>query len=406
MTTAVGWWLLGVGTAGLAAVFAGYPLVAWLAGVLSRRPHEQAAAETTSDHGGDASPRVEARPLVSVIVAMRNAEALVGRKIASLKAQLDLDGRIEVLLASDGSTDDTVTLIEEAAASWPAIRVVALPDHGGKHMALNAAVEASTAPLLVFTDVDAVLEPRAIRYLVDALSSPGVGGVCGRRMIGEPDAFVGAAQNDYVALDSGLKGMESRSGSITSNDGKLFAIQRALFEPVPAGVTDDLFTSMSVVRQGARFTYEGRARAWIRSPSRSTQHELSRRRRIVCRSLRGISSQRAVLNPRRTGLYALGLATNKIGRRLVPVFLLACMLGTAALAFNQGWARWFLALKSGAIAAALLQPLFTGIPLPAVIAKGLALGHYFIIGSVGTLLGLVDFALNRQVTRWDPIKAD
>ncbi len=337
---------------------------------------------------------------------MRNAAALLPAKLASLSAQDAGDLELEVILASDGSTDATPELIVAASEGTGNVKAVVLKAHGGKHVALNGAVAASTGDVLVFTDVDAVLEPHAVALLAAALKDSDVGGVCGRRMIGEPDAFASAAQSDYVALDSGLKAIESRRGSITSNDGKLYALARECFEEVPAGVTDDLFANMSTVRQGKRFVYEGRARAWIKSPSRSTAHELGRRRRIVCRSLRGIRHQRAVLNPARTGVYAVGLAVNKVGRRLLPIFLLTAAAGVALLAIHHDWARALGALGALGVLVAWLQPTFDRLPLPKLVKRVMSLGHYFVVGNVGTLFGLMDFVRDRQVVRWDPIKAD
>ncbi|MEL6714264.1 MAG: glycosyltransferase, partial [Planctomycetota bacterium] len=300
MLVSLGWTLLALGAAGAGAVFAAYP--ALLRVVDALRGGAGARGESRRDGVGDASPGGVGS--VSVVVAMRNAEALVERKLASLRAQQGLDVPLEIVLASDGSDDATPERIRAEEVRADDVRCVVLDEHRGKHVALNAAVEAARGDVLVFSDADAELDPRAVARLVDGFGAPDLGGVCGRRIIGELDAFDGDAQSDYVALDSGLKALESRVGSVTSNDGKLFAIRRELYEPVPEGVTDDLFTAMSVVRQGKRFIYDGGARASIRVPSRSAGHELRRRRRIVCRSLRGIWLQRAVLDPRRTGLYA------------------------------------------------------------------------------------------------------
>lgn len=390
MAVSIGWTLLVLGILGVGLVFAGYPALVRL--VAAARPAGPAPG----------APRPIGR--ISVIVAMRNAEALLPPKLASLRAQEGLDVPLEIVLASDGSTDRTADRIRAEAERDPAVRAVIHTEHGGKHVALNAAFEVSTGDVLVFSDADAVLDPHAVARLVARLGDSSIGGVCGRRMIGEPDAFTGDAQGDYVALDSGLKALESRIGSITSNDGKLYAVAREAFEPIAEGVTDDLYAALCVVRQGLRFVYEGGARAWIRVPSRGASHELGRRRRIVCRSLRGIWSQRAVLNPFRTGLFAFGLLVNKVGRRLLPVFLLMLAAGLALLATVSQGALLAFVLVVGGVAAALLRPSVGALKLPKPLERVLALGRYFVVGNAGTLLGTLDFLRGKRVVRWNPIK--
>ncbi len=401
MWNSLGWSLLLMGSTGLLTVFAGYPALARLAALRTKRGSAAEGDGETNDARGLES--------VSVIVAMRNAETLLPAKLDSLFALEIAKGRLQVLLASDGSTDGTVAAARRAAAEAPEhveVQVIELQQHHGKHVALNEAAARANGDVLVFSDVDALLEPDALTWLVRALAQRGVGGVCGRRMIGERDAYLGSAQSSYVALDSGLKGIESRTGSITSNDGKLYAIRSWLFEPIAPGVTDDLFASMSVVRQGGRFVYEGRARAWIRTPSRTSRHEVSRRRRIVCRSLRGIWLQRQVLNPARTGLYGVGLTLNKVGRRLLPFLLLASLLGLALLARESWIARALTAAAALGVTTALMQPYLARLSLPGPLAKALGMAHYFLVGCAGTALGCLDFLLNRRVVRWDPKKAD
>ena len=392
-----GWLVLALGALGFLTVFAVYPALVRLRGAQKEPAREPATTPAAAGTDG-------ALPPVTVIVAARNAAALVREKLANFQALDYPRERLALVLCSDGSTDDTLAVAR--AAAGPGVTVLDLGHHGGKHIALNHAVEAARGDVLVFTDVDAMLEPGAVRHLVAPFARPDIGGVCGRRMIGELGSFAAGAQASYVALDSGLKAIESRRGSVTSNDGKLYAIRRALFRPVPGGVTDDLFACLAVVDQGARFVYEGRARAWIKNPSRSGRHEVSRRRRIVCRSLRGIQLMRGVLDPRRTGLFAFGLATNKVGRRLLPVFLILALAGTALLATGSRVALGALGLQLVFYSAALLRPLAAGWPLPGPLAKAWDLAHYFVLGSYGTLLGLSDFLRGREVTKWNPIKQD
>jgi len=344
-------------------------------------------------------------PSVSLVVVARNAESLIEEKLKNCLA-LDYPANlVELIFYSDGSTDGTNKILERYRNS-SGIRFLASGHHQGKTAGLNRAVEEATGELLVFSDVDAILEPEALGYLIRYVSGPGIGGCCGQRVISEVPRRLGEAQEVYGDFDSGIKSLESRIGSITSNDGKLYCIRRKLFRPIPEAVTDDFFEALSIVAQGYRFTFQPRARAHIRLPSRTSSHEVRRRRRIVSRSLRAIAFHRRLLNPWKHGMFAIGLAINKGLRRFLPVLLLSLLLSTACLAFFFLPAALLLLLQLGFYAVALSHPLVHFLPDDNRIRKTASVAWYFCVGNYGTLLGLMDFLLGRKTTKWEPEKSD
>jgi hypothetical protein len=231
--------------------------------------------------------------------------------------------------------------------------------------------------------------------------------VCGQRVIaGAEGRDLRHAQRRYVGFDSAIKALESRTGRITSNDGKLYAIRRELFRDIPGGVTDDLYVAMSVISQGRDFLFEPAARAAVRLPSRNATHEVARRRRIVARSLRGIREMRRLLDPRRHGTFAVGLFANKVLRRLLPVCLILVFASTAALSPFHPAAAVFLALQAAFYAVALSYPLLQRVTGNRTLSRAASVPFYICVGAWGTLLGLFDFLRGRSVSRWEPAKVD
>lgn len=338
-------------------------------------------------------------PGVSVLVAVRNAEELVEAKVRNCLG-LSCPGPLEVAFVSDGSTDRTVERLREVGAGR--VRVLVLAEHEGKAAALDEAVAATSGELLVFSDADALLAEDALSHLLRPFADPEVGGVCGQRVILERGGDLTEAQRGYVAADSAIKRGEARLGSVTSNDGKLYAIRRSLYRPIAPGATDDLFTCLSVVEQGRRFVFEPRARAFIRTPSRGTAHELARRRRIVARSLHGIALKRQLLNPLRHGSFAVQLLVNKVLRRMLPLFVAGVALSALLLASGHSWARLVLVAVIAFFTLAAARQRLASFHL---LGRASALAHYFCVGNLGTLLGLMDFARGRVAVKWDPVKS-
>jgi glycosyltransferase involved in cell wall biosynthesis len=370
---------------GIALPLVGYPLMLLFVQAIRSRQHHIDSDLT---------------PSVSVIVACRNAGDLLRDKITNTFALDYPRDSIELVVVSDGSTDDTETLAQ--GCGDPRLRFRALDRHRGKAAALNEAMIIARGEILVFSDVDARLAPGALRELVRHFADDSVGGVCGQRVLERERQSLRDAQASYVGWDSRIKLMENRIGSITSNDGKLYAVRASAAGPIAEGVTDDLYAALRVIAKGWRFIFEPRAIALVRVPARSPEHEISRRRRVVCRSLHGLRLNRELLNPRRFGVFALALGINKGLRRLLPVFLLTLLLSNGILALDDPVWRWPLLLQLGGYGLAMigaLAPSWRG-PIGSLSRSA----WYFVLGNVGTWLGLWDFISGRTVVRWDPNK--
>jgi len=268
---------------------------------------------------------------LSHIVVVRNGEKIIIDKIKNCISMHYPPERYEIIFFSDGSTDETERIIRSYKTDR--FKLLSSVSHCGKHNGLNEAVSISSGEIIVFSDADALLSPEALKKIVRHYADPKIGGVCGQRIIREEEAEMKVAQEEYIRFDSFIKILESKIGSITSNDGKLYSIRKKLFRPIDPAVTDDLYCCLSIIKQKHRFIFEPEAKAFISIPSRNTSHEILRRRRIVSRSLRGIFSMKELLNPFRYGFYSIGLAINKLLRRMLPVFLLILFVSSLILSF-------------------------------------------------------------------------
>lgn len=375
---------------GILLVFLLYPMSLWIISFFIRKR----GSELSKDN-----------PMVSLIVVARNAEAIIDDKIQNFLSLNYPRDQCEIIVFSDGSTDQTERII--AAHKINRVKFLSTPLHRGKSNGLNDAVESCSGDIIVFSDADALLSPDALHKIVRHYANPEIGGICGQRVIYKDDVEMKSAQKDYIKFDSAIKILESRIGSITSNDGKLYSIRRKLFQPIEPAVTDDLYCCLSIIKQKYRFIFEPEARAFIRIPSRSPSHEILRRRRIVARSLRGIYLMRQILNPFKHGAYSIRLLINKILRRMLPVFLILLFLGSAVLAFSSTWVMWFWIFQSAGYFLALLYPMLNALPQNMIINKIRRLSTlacYFCLGNLGTLLGLMDFLLGKRIEKWEPIK--
>jgi cellulose synthase/poly-beta-1,6-N-acetylglucosamine synthase-like glycosyltransferase len=339
----------------------------------------------------------DVEPVVSVVLAARNEAAAIGERIDNLLSADYPAGSLEVVVASDGSTDGTVDVARGRADAR--VRVLDLP-RVGKAAALDAAVAAATGDVILFTDANTRFDRDAIRRLVRPFADPEVGGVAGDQRYLQPDAGADVVgERRYWDLDRLLKVAESRAGSVVSATGAIYALRRELVGPVLPGVTDDFYNSTAAVAAGRRLVFAEDAVA--REPVAPTMdREFERKVRIMTRGLRGVAARRSLLDPRRFGFYAVQLLTHKVLRRLAAIPLLV-MAVTAPLLAPSGWFyRLATTAELGLVALGLAGIAgrgrsWTRHPL-------VALPAFFLLVNVASLRALANLVSGSRIDRWEP----
>ncbi|HEX5467600.1 MAG TPA: glycosyltransferase family 2 protein [Gaiellaceae bacterium] len=309
---------------------AGYPLAVGALAVLRRR--RIAKAEIT--------------PSVAIVVAAHNEEAVIDRVVESLLAQDYPRDLLEVVVASDGSTDGMEARVEALAERDARVRLVRC-GRGGKVAAQNAAVRTVETEVVAFADAGAVWAPDALAKLVRSLADPKVGYVAGRVVLGEPDGT--NREGAYWRYELWLRKAESALGSITGGNGAIYALRREDYVEVDPRFGHDLTFPYVTVQRGKRAVYEPEARAWDR-PARDLEDEYGRKVRMFehCwlillrgRMLRGIGPLYAFeLFAHRVLRYAsglvhlvlLGTSIALVGEGLVYELVLAAQLTLLVLA--------------------------------------------------------------------------
>ena len=371
------------GAAGLIAfTFVIFPVLLLLRGRAMRRPWKS----------GESAPRV------SLIIAAHNEAHCIGKRLENILALDYPRDRLEVLLASDGSSDGTC----EVAARYAGDGVTVLPlPRRGKAGALNAAVARSTGEILVFSDANSLFVPEALRLLVRPFADPEVGGVAGnqRYLSGGAQGEGGEGERRYWDFDRALKQAEGAAGSTISATGAIYAIRRSLFKDVPDGVTDDFVISTRVVAQGKRLVFEPGAVAF-EPVAGSSDLEFGRKVRIVTRGLRGVLVMRELLNPLRFGFYSVQFLWHKVLRRLMVFPLLVMLLLNPLLLGSGDLYRWSMAAQAGFYGSALAYLLFRNTSLGRL--KLLSIPFFFCLVNAAALLATWNLVRGYRIDRWEP----
>jgi cellulose synthase/poly-beta-1,6-N-acetylglucosamine synthase-like glycosyltransferase len=362
--------------------YAGYPLA--LAAVAAvRRPRRSTVAPDASD---------ASLPSVSLLISAYNEEEVIARKVQNA---LDLDfprEKLEIVVASDGSSDRTNEIVRAFAD-----RGVVLHEYTaqrGKNLALNDTLPRLRGDVVVFTDANGMYQPDAVRRLVQPFADPRVGSVCGELIYKNfNDNPIAEGYNRYWALDQMQKRLEGSLGSLLGANGSIFALRRELCRPIPNDVCNDMVQPIFVAAQGFQCLYEPRALSF-EAGSRNLNDELRRRSRIIGRGIRGVALVWPEIAQRRAWLVGWELVSRKGLRYATPLWLLLLLVG-AGLASG-----WFYAL---AFAAQLA--VYACVPIGFLLPQGSLMrlvspAVYFGIGALAAVLGWWKVLTGSELGRW------
>jgi len=195
----------------------------------------------TKEIGHEKGNNVE--PAVSVIMPVYNEESVIGQKIQNTLG-LDYPGsKLEIIVVSDGSTDNTRTILQQHVDSR--IKFFELPQRTGKAAALNLGLQKANNEIIVFSDASIMLEKQALRNLIRGFASDTVGCISGEdRVVG------GGGEGIYGNYELMLRNLESRVSSIVGASGCFYAQRKSLCEPFPAGMAPDFFLGPGDSKKG------------------------------------------------------------------------------------------------------------------------------------------------------------
>jgi glycosyltransferase involved in cell wall biosynthesis len=298
-------------------VYVGYPIVLAVAARLRRRAVHRAPIE----------------PSVTLIVCAYNEVVGIRRKLEEIIALDYPPDRLELILASDGSTDGTDDIVREFA---PRVSLLRVEGRGGKTVAQNVAVAQARGEILIFSDVTTVYAPHTIRTLVSNFADPSIGCVGGDlRYESEPQNPSAEGRALFWSYERRLRLWESQIHSVVGVAGCSYAMRRSLYQPLDGSVISDFVQPGLVTTGGHRTIIDERAPVYEPVESYTLSEELYRRARIITRGLRGAFAMRELLDPIRYPWLATVLWSHRVLRWLVPIFLLFLLAAAAALA-GQG----------------------------------------------------------------------
>lgn len=335
-------------------------------------------------------------PTFTLIVAARNEENNIHDCLQTLLGQEYPEDRIEIIVASDHSSDGTEDRVRQLAACDARIRLLRSPVRAGKSGVQNLAAAAAGGEILFFTDANARAQSDVLRRMAANFSDPRVGLVTAKVQFHKPGDAVSKGQGFYWRYELWLRKMESDLGSLATGSGQGLAIRRALFRPLPTCYGDDCIAPLDVRLQGYRVEQEDEAIVFDTMPH-SVGGELRARARMTARNWAGTLARPALLNPLRFPLTALGLVSHKLLRWLTPFLMLSLLVANTLLALHhRAVLAWM--LQIGFYAAAAVGWWRTRQARP---AGFFGYSFSFCLANLGFFLGMVKALRQQKIVAYE-----
>jgi cellulose synthase/poly-beta-1,6-N-acetylglucosamine synthase-like glycosyltransferase len=338
-------------------------------------------------------------PVVSVIIAAYNEEKAISGKILNSLALDYPKEKLEIIIASDCSTDRTHEIVKGFAQDNIKLSVAA--KRAGKTAGRNRVVPVARGDIIVMSDATSHYQKDALKKLIRNFSDERIGCVGGILSYIDPSgSLIGEGEGLYWKYEVMIRKIESKIGQLTSVSGAIYAVRKELFREIPEALADDLIMPLTVRKLGYRSIYEPEA-VCIEETTKNNSEEWNKRKRIAVRNIMGLAYMRELLNPFKYGFFALQLISHKVCRLLVPLFLIAVFIVNAFLVAQSKVYLIFMCAQVVFYCLALLGNLVQKLKKK---NKLLFVPLYFCVTNLGILMGIVKFLKKENEKVWEPVR--
>lgn len=355
--------------------YAGYPLLLAIPALLNQ---------------GRSKAKRSFFPSLTLLISVYNEEKIIASKLQNSLALDYPEDKLSIVVVSDGSTDGTDDMVRKFAAQG--VRLKVIEGRRGKTHALNQVIPNIASDIIVFSDANTMYEPQAVKRLAAHFQDPDVGAVCGELALKTPDSSV-KTEGIYWRYEQMIKILESRTGSLTTFNGAIYAIRRNLHQTMIPGAANDFQHALQLARQKVKTVYEPEAKGW-EDAGADARVEFRRRVRIISRGWRALLANATVLNPFRAGFYTVKIICHKLLRWLGPLFMISALIANLFILETV----FYQIIAVGQLCFYLLA-LVGGTKLA---IGSMQAAFYFCLINSAALIGLIRFLAGKDSSTWTP----
>lgn len=342
----------------------------------------------------------EALPAVTILLAVYNEERVIAQKIESTFATDYPLEKIEWLIGSDQSTDQTETIIREYAKQYPQIRLVRFEQRTGKIGIMNALALQATAAILICTDANVFFNQHTIYELVKHYRNPAIAMVAGN--IQNPvvkASGISRQERDYQFNENRMKYQEGILwGAMMGAFGGCYAVRKNFFSPTPSDfMVDDFYITMNVLEKKGKAIVELNATC-LEDVSNKVGEEFRRKSRIAAGNFQNLARFAGFLSFRH-GALAFAFWSHKVLRWIGPFLLIIVYFSSFALSAGSIFFQFCFWIQSWLLAVPVIDALLRGVNIH---LAGLRYISHFYLMNAALLNGFINYLTGVKNNVWKP----
>jgi poly-beta-1,6-N-acetyl-D-glucosamine synthase len=359
-------------------VYFGYPLALYIIALFKKKEYRK----------GDSLPGV------SILIPAHNEERVISQKLENVYNLDYPEDKLEAILILDSCTDNTEAQANRFKSKQ--LKIIKQTERLGKAAALNVGIKEAKGEVLIFTDANSIFKKDALRKLIQYFEDEAIGGVCGRLRYrsGSEDIGHPEAESLYWKYENFIKKLESKSNTLVTANGSIYALRKDLFSDIDEELADDLVLPIKTAHKKKFFIYEPEAEAEERLPQKA-EEEFIRRTRLINQGMKATFRLRKdILSS--GSFFIFEFICHKLLRWLVPVFLSLVFISNIFLLESASYLLFFAA-----------QIVFYSLTLAGYIfykqgkrIKIFYLPFYFCLLNLASLRALIDFLSRKSTKTW------
>lgn len=356
-------------------IYIGYPMLAYLVSLCFNKPVRKSYIY----------------PNISVLIAVYNeAENIKGKIESILETDYPKD-KMEILIGSDASTDNTDQIVKSYEGQ--SIMLKRQEVRRGKPSILNMLVKEANGEILVFSDARQRIDKDALKELIANFNDDTIGSVSAELYFKHEETQIGAGMGLYWNYEKFIRQSESGFGSMLGATGALYAVRKEFFSTIAYDIIlDDMYIPMLVIKKGYRAVFDKNAIIYD-SYSSGAREEYARKVRTLSGNFQLFIKCPWVFNPFKSPI-AWQITSHKALRLLAPYFLLLIFMSNFRIVFDSGFYTIFL----------ILQALFYTFALAGAVFKNKTklfdVPYMFCVMNVAGVDGMVKFLTGKQKITW------
>ncbi len=363
-----------------------YPLILNILAASKKRP----VPEISTQH----------QPMVSVIMSVYNEEKVLEKKIRTVfTTQYPLD-KLELVIGSDGSTDNTNTIIENFIKEGFNIQFKKFGGRSGKSNIINALIPEVKGEIYILTDANILFDENTIPFLVRHFTDEKVG-LVGANVIntGLQKEGISFQEETYIRRENKIKYQEGLIwGTMMGAFGACYAIRAELFRVIPQNfLMEDFYITLGVISSKKLSISDPEAKVY-EDVSNLVQEEFKRKIRISAGNFQNLGVFYGLLKNPFSGA-GFSFLSHKVLRWKGPFFLILALIAGAFLFEQNLFYRILFFLQLIGFISPLIDKLFSSVNIHNFALRLIA---YFYMMNLALLLGFIKWMKGIRTNTWNP----